>query len=130
MERCSEHGLLEARMKQQDKEYTNLLNFMKSLQLNLTHKMDRLDEQIAKIEKLLVGNLDTGMPGWITQVVDLQKDGKSLKENDREFKAVMTKLLPWFSAFKWTFLVIAPIVIMGTATFIIGLITGKIKIIM
>jgi hypothetical protein len=130
MERCSEHGLLEARMKQQDKEYTNLLNFMKSLQINLTHKMDRLDEQIVKIEKLLVGNLETGMPGWITQVVDLQKDSKTLKDNDREFKTAMTKLLPWFSAFKWTFLVIAPMVITGTATFIIGLITGKIKILM
>jgi predicted nucleic acid-binding Zn-ribbon protein len=152
MEKCPEHSLLESRLEQQKKEYQNLLSYMKALQTNFDHRMNMMLEKfetmetalqanfdnkinsihskIDIIEKRLIGDLDLGTPGWITHVADLQKETKLLKESDLALNTTITKLLPWFAAFKWMVFIITPLFITGASTFVIGLITGKIKIIM
>lgn len=130
MEKCSLHELLEERLKQRDKDYDGLVNSIESLQSAFLDEMEKLNEKIHTIHSKLAGDLETGEVGWITRVGVLEKKSDTLEKNGAELKTAVSKMVPWFATMRWMVLVIAPTMILGFISLVIGLLTGKIQIIM
>jgi len=130
MEKCSAHNLWEERLKQRDKDFDGLANSIESLQNAFLDEMEKLNKKIENIHAKLAGDLESGEIGWITRVNILETKSTNSEMSETELKKTLTKMLPWFATLKWLVFIIAPTMITGCIALIVGLITGKIQIIM
>lgn len=127
------HAVVEDKIRKQEIHYVELSRSIIAFHRTFLSEMSSLNKRVENIHTKLVGDLDLnghGNVGWIQKVNALETESLRVNKNQLEIQKTIQKILPWFSVFKWVVLVTAPVVLVGGLTLFVGLLTGKIQIIM
>ena len=129
MESCPMHGVLEERIKRQDEDYSELSAAIVNLQSEFISELGKLSDKVEAIHNILAGGLNDQI-GVMQKVSIMESNVSFLDKNQTTLKECIEKITPWFSVFKWSVCTIAPVFMLGTISLAVGLLTGKIKILM
>lgn len=132
IETCNIHALVEEKMRNQAQFNTELQKSISLLHRTLILEIQKLNAKVEVIHNKLVGDISSEdeETGQIQKVRNLEKDNLIFAANQAELQDVIKKIVPWFIVFKWTVITVAPVLLLGSITLAVGLLTGKIQIIM